>query len=152
MMLQKVYLRGLWISAILFIVLCAVQGWSGNWSVFYFVWPGSNSGIAFTRFVAGLASYHMKMGYGIGVVSILIVAFAFLSKSNLYVRIFAVLGLVLTAVAALGGYVYVHSSFQDRLSLGQMADSFIAALTAYFIMLIFLNRTPRFPWDRKEVA
>jgi hypothetical protein len=150
MMLQKVCLRGLLISAIVYLVLCAAQGWSGNWSVFYFVWPGSDTSAGFTRFVVDLTNYHLKMGFAIGAVSILIIIFAFLGKTNIYVRIFAILGLVVTVTAAVGGYLYVHSAFVDRLALGQMADAFIGALAAYFLMLLFLYKTPNFPWSRKR--
>ena len=149
-MLQKVCLRGLWISSIVFLVLGAVQGFTGNWSIFYIEWPGSNSSAGFIRFVVDLANYHMKMGFALGAISILIIIFAFLARTNIYVRIFAVLGLVVTVTAAVGGYLYVHSSTADRLSLGQMADAFIGVLAVYFIMLGFLYKPPVFPWSRKR--
>jgi hypothetical protein len=147
---EKTYMKLLWISTILVLVICALQGWSGGWSTFYLVWPGSEVSTSFQFFTAKLAMYHMKMGYAIGIISVLIVIFAFLSKSNLYIRIFSILGLVVTAVAALGGYLFVTTYFADRLALGQMADASIGAFALYFILLFLLNRTPRFLLSRKK--
>jgi hypothetical protein len=147
-MLKKVSRNALWISTILVLVLIAAQGWTGQWTVFYVVWPGSNAGNTMVMTTAHMATYHMKMGFAIGAISILIFIFAFLSKSSLYARILAIIALALIALAATGGYLYVRSGLQDRLSLGQMADSFLGAFAAYFLLLFFLNRTPRFPWSR----
>jgi hypothetical protein len=141
---------GLWISTIVILVLFTAQGWTGNWATFYLLWPGSNVSDMFLQVTANLAVYHMKMGYAIGAVSILIIIFDFLAKSNIYVKVFSILGLIITAVAALGGYLFVSSSFEDRLSLGQMADAFIGAFIAYFLMLFFMNKVPRFPWSRAK--
>lgn len=149
---KKTSMKLLWISTILVLVLIALQDWSGGWATFYLVWPGSEVSSAFQFFTAKLAIYHMKMGYAIGLVSVLIVIFAFLAKSNLYIRIFSILGLVVTAVAALGGYLYVTTYFKDRLALGQMADASIGAFALYFVSLFLMNRTPRFPWSRKNAA
>jgi hypothetical protein len=151
-MIQKVSRIGLWVSTIVILLLVAVQGWSGGWSAFYLIWPGSNVGATFLHIVAWLAAYHRKLGFAIGGISILIIIFAFLSKTNIYVRILTILGLAVTVSAALGGYLYVHSSLQDRLSLGQMADSFIAVFAVYFLQLFFMNKTPRFPWSRAKAG
>jgi hypothetical protein len=150
--IQKVSRLGLWVSIIVILLLVAVQGWSGGWCAFYLIWPGSNAGATFLHIVAWLTAYHRKLGFAIGGISVLIIVFAFLSKASIYVRVLAVLGLAVTVSAALGGYLYVHSSLQDRLSLGQMADSFIGVFAAYFLQLFFMNKTPRFPWTRARAG
>ena len=137
--LNKVFLKGLWIATILILVLDVAQGWSGGWSAFFLDWPGADVTNYFLMFTAKLALYHHKMGFAIGALSILIIIFAFLAKSNLYVRVFAVLGFVTTFLAALGGILYVESGLQDRLSLGQMSDAFIGAFAFYFLLLFLLN-------------
>lgn len=152
-MRQRVGKVGLWISTILILIVMAVQGWSGGWSAFYLVWPGYNPGNTFLLFVARLALYHMRMGFfTIGALSVLIIIFAFLARSSIYVRIFAIVGLLLVALAAYGGLRFVTSSLQDRLSLGQMADSFIGVFAAYFLQFFFMNKTPVFPWDHARAV
>lgn len=147
-LLQRICRWGLWISAILVLILTAVQGVSGNWTVFYLLWPGYNAGDTFLRIVVWLSFYHIKMGFALGAISILIIVFAFLSKSNWYVRIFSLLGLAVMFSAGMGGYLFVTTGFEDRLSLGQMADSSIAVFVAYFLMLLFMVKVPRWPWLR----
>ena len=151
--MQNISLKGLWISTIAILVIMSVQGLSGNWITFFFVWPGgpgSQVGIAFVSAMAGLAQYHAAMGFAIGAISILILILAFMYRATVYVRIFAVLGFLITASAVMGGILYVSTVFQDRWSLGQMADSFVGAYAAYLLQLFFMNRTPRFPWAKKE--
>ena len=145
-LLQRICRWGLWISIILVLILTTVQGVSGNWTVFYLLWPGYNAGDTFLRIVVWLSFFHIKTGFAIGAVSILIIVFAFLSKSNWYVRAFSVVGLAVMFSAAMGGYLFVTTAFEDRLSLGQMADSSIAVFAAYFLMLFFMNKVPRWPW------
>ena len=149
-MLQKICHTGLWISTIVILVLAAVQGWTGDWSVFFRAWPGSNVSQTFMMVVAKMVIYHKTMGFAIGGISVLVVIFAFLSKTNSYVRVFTILGFAVTFSAAMGGFLYVTSRFHDRLALGQMADSLIGVFAAYFLMLFFLNRIPRFPWSREK--
>jgi hypothetical protein len=145
-LLQRVCRRGLWIGTILALILIAAQLVSGNWTVFYLLWPGYSAGETFLRIVVWLSFYHMKTGFAIGAISILILFFAFLSKSNWYVRIFSVVGLAVTFSAAMGGFLFVTSALQDRLSLGQMADSSVGVFAAYFLMFFFMNKVPRWPW------
>jgi len=80
----------------------------------------------------------------VGGLSVVILFFAFFSKSNLLVRIFAVVGFGVVVVAVMGGFIYVTSGLQDRLSLGQMADALAGVFAAYFIQLIFMFKTPGF--------
>jgi hypothetical protein len=151
--LQRISLLGLWISTIAILMVMSVQGLSGNWITFFFVWPGgpqSQLGPEFTLAMAGLASYHSKMGYVMSGLAILILVLAFVRRSSVYVRVFAVLGFLITASAAMGGILYVSTAFQDRWSLGQMADSFVGAYAAYLLQLFFMNKTPRFPWMRSK--
>ena len=142
-MLQRVCLRSLWISTIIVLVLFTIQGWSGNWVTFFLAWPsgpGDQLSNTFLQFMSGLSVYHVKMGFAIGAISVLISIFAFLSKSSIYVRTLAVIGLAITTSAAMGGFLYVSSGFQDRWSLGQMADAFVGVLGAYFIQLYFMGK------------
>ncbi len=151
--LQNFTSKGLWISTLVIIALMIVQSFSGNWVTIFLIWPGGPGdqlGQAFTQAMAGLSAYHAKMGFAIGVISILILVLAFVHKSSVYVRIFAVLGFIITASAAMGGILYVNSGYQDRWSLGQMMDSFVGAYGAYFLQLFFMNRTPRFPWSKSS--
>jgi lysylphosphatidylglycerol synthetase-like protein (DUF2156 family) len=151
-MSQKATRIALWISTILVLLLIAAQGWSGQWTVFYVLWPGADIGNTFATVAGHLSTYHIRLGYAIGAISLLTLVFAFLSRSSLYARIFAVLAFALVVLAAAGGVQFVRSGFQDRLSLGQMADSFLAAFAANFLLLFFLNKTPKFPWSRQKAG
>lgn len=143
----------LWISTILIILIGGLQGLSGNWITFFLVWPGGpDFGQAFTQFLAALSAYHIGMGFVVGALSVLIIIFAFLAKSGLYVKILSFIGLIMTALAAAGGVLYVNSAFQDRMGLGQMADAFVGMIGIYLIQLFFMNRTPVFPWNRAKKA
>jgi hypothetical protein len=119
---------------------------------YFLILPGGSPAFsqAFILGLVKLALYHRIMGFAITALSILVLVFAFLKKSSIYVRVFAVLGFILTAVAALGGYLFFISQFQDRLALGQMADAFIGVEAAYFLQLFFMNRTPGFRFNSKS--
>jgi hypothetical protein len=141
---------GLWISTIIIVLLAALQGLSGHWAVFFNFWgggPALSSGVA--RFIVWLGSYHREAGFAVGGLSVVVLVFSFLTKSSIYVRALAVLGFALTVLTAEGGYKYVTSGFQDRWSLGQMADAFVGVFGVYFIQLFFMNKTPRFPWSKQ---
>ena len=142
--LQKFTSRALWVCTLAILAIMTVQGFSGNWITIFLVLPGgpTNLGEQFLMAMAGLARYHSVMGFAIGVLSIVIVVLAFLSRASIYVRILAVLGLLITFSAALGGYLFVTSGNSDRWPLGQMMDSFIGAFIAYFLQLFFMNGTP----------
>jgi hypothetical protein len=147
---NKLYTWSLWISTIIVILLIAVQGISGNWITFFLLWPGGKFSDAFLQAMMTLGSFHKAAGFIEGGISILILIFAFLSRSSIYTRIFAALGVAMMVLAAWGGVLYVTSSFQDRMALGQMADASVGALGVYLIQLFFMNRTPRFPWDHRH--
>jgi hypothetical protein len=138
----------LWVFTIAILALIAVQGLSGNWITYYMVLPGGPTlAPGLPVFLAELSVYHVRTGFAIGAISILVLVLAFLKKSNIYLRVFSVVGLLLTASAAMGGYLFVMSGFQDRWPLGQMTDSFVGAFAAYFIQLFFMNGIP---WARKD--
>ncbi|MDO8567830.1 MAG: hypothetical protein Q7R57_03850 [Dehalococcoidales bacterium] len=142
-MLRKFSLRGLWICTLLVLLIAAGQGLSGHWVLFYLLWPGgSGVGQAFMLAMVKLGIYHIAAGFTVGILSILILIFAFLAKSNFYVRILAVVSFIITFVAVLGGYWYVTSGFTDRWALGQMADAFVGVFAGYFIQLIFMLVKP----------
>jgi hypothetical protein len=143
--------RALWVSTILMVLVSAVQGISGNWITFFLIWSGGPAwGDAFTRAMGSLAAYHMFMGFALGALSILIILLAFYSKSSRWVKIISIIGLVMVALAASGGMLYVNSGLQDRVALGQMADALVGTVGIYLIQLFFMNRTPVFPWDRAK--
>ncbi len=150
--LQKFSSRGLWISTLAILVVMSVQAWSGNWITFFLILPGGSAGLSpqFLQAMSNLSIYHAVMGFVTGALAIIVLVFAFIHKSSIYVRIFAILGLVITASAAMGGILFQQSGYQDRWPLGQMADSFVGAYAAYFLQLFFMNRTPNFPWIVKS--
>jgi hypothetical protein len=149
--LQKVSSKSLWISTLAVLVLMSIQAWSGNWITFFLILPGGSGGLSdqFLKAMAGLSVYHAIMGFLIGIGSIIVLIFAFTSKSSIYVRIFAILGLIITASAAMGGVLFTQSGYQDRWPLGQMADSFVGAFAAYLLQLFFMNRTHNLPWAKQ---
>jgi len=130
-----------------------LQVLSGHWIIFFLIWPGGpDFGHAFTRAMLSLSNYHKAAGVTTGILSVLVLFFVFLARSSVYARIFAVLAFAMTVLAAVGGILYVRSGLVDRLSLGQMADASVGVLGAYFIQLFFMNKTPRFPWNRAKAG
>ena len=97
-----------------------------------------------------LGTYHRIGGWTTGGLSVVILYFAFFSRSTVYTRIIAMVGFIMTVLAALGGYLYVTSGFADRMSLGQMADAATGVTGVYLIQLFFMNKTPRFPWVKRS--
>jgi hypothetical protein len=146
--LQRIFSTALWVSTLAILVLLSVQALSGNWITYFLILPGAPANLSqsFIGALVKLAIYHKLMGFVIGGISILVLIFAFIRRSSIYVRIFAVLGLIITASAGIGGFLFVKSGFQDRWPLGQMSDSFVGAYAAYFLQLFFMNKTPGFPW------
>jgi predicted MFS family arabinose efflux permease len=142
----------LWVSTIVILVLVNLQGFSGNWVTFFLILPGGTSafGTGFIPVLVKLGYYHRYTGFAITLISILVLILAFLKKSTVYVRVFAVLGFVLTVVAAYGGYLFFTSRYEDRLALGQMADAFVGVDAAYFLQLFFMNRTPSFHFSPED--
>lgn len=150
--LQRIYSIALWVSTLAMLVLLSVQAFSGNWITYFLILPGgpANLSQSFIGTLVKLAIYHKITGFVTGGISILILIFAFIRRSSIYVRIFAVLGFIITVLAGIGGFLFVKSGFQDRWSLGQMADSFVGAYAAYFLQLFFMNKTPNFPWTSRN--
>jgi len=146
--LQRIFSTALWVSTLAILVLLSVQAFSGNWITYFFILPGAPANLTqnFINSMAQLAIYHRIAGFVIGGISVLVLIFAFIGRSSIYVRIFAVLGFIITVSAGIGGYLFVKSAYQDRWALGQMADSFVGVYAAYFLQLFFMNKTPRFPW------
>jgi hypothetical protein len=145
--LQRIFSMALWVSTLAILVLLTVQAFSGNWVTYFLVLPGgpANLSQSFINAMVQLSIYHKIAGFVIGGISILVLIFAFISRSSIYVRIFAVLGFIIAASAGVGGFLYFKSGFQDRWALGQMADSFVGVYAAYFLQLFFMNKTTRFP-------
>jgi hypothetical protein len=149
--MQPIFSKALWILTLIMLVILTLQGFSGNWITFFLILPGvpANLSQTFIGAVSRLAAYHVVAGFIAGLISILVLIFAFMHRSSIYVRIFAILGLIITASAGMGGFLFVKSGFQDRWPLGQMADSLIGAYAAYFLQLLFMNKTPKFSWATK---
>lgn len=150
--LQRNLSIALWVSTIVLLLLLSLQALSGNWVTFFLILPGGPTNISqsFIGALAKLAIYHKLMGFVMGGISILVLIFAFICRSSIYVRIFAVLGFIITISAGIGGFLFVKSGFQDRWALGQMADSFVGEYAAYFLQLFFMNKTPNFPWTSQN--
>ena len=145
--MKKINLWGLWIATILIVLISAIQALSGHWVTFFLLWPGGpDYGNTFIQAMLALGTYHRIGGWITGGLSVVILYFAFFSGSSIYTRISAVVGFIMTVLAAWGGYLYVTSSFGDRMSLGQMADAAVGVTGVYLIQLFFMNKTPRFPW------
>lgn len=141
--MQRNFSVTLWVLTGVMLGLITLQGLSGNWITYFLILPGGPSNLS-QVFIGGLvklAKYHMIMGFAMGGISVLVLIFAFLRKSTIYVRVFAVLGFVITVLAVIGGYLFFKSEFQDRWALGQMADAFVGAYAAYFVQLFFMSRT-----------
>jgi hypothetical protein len=151
---QLLFARVLWILTMVILAVTTVQAISGNWITYFAILPGGSANLsqAFLQAMAGLATYHRIVGFVMGGLSILTLVFAFLHKSGIYVRIFAILGLAAMASAAIGGYLFVQSGFQDRWSLGQMSDSFVGVYAAYFIQLYFMNKNHGFPFGKAKTS
>jgi hypothetical protein len=148
---QHISSRVLWISTLAILVVMSVQALSGNWITFLFILPGrpADLSLGFIQAMAKLSFYHQIAGFAIVCISVVILIFAFIHKTTLYVRIFSALGFVITVSAVIGGFVYVTSALEDRWSLGQMADSFVGAFAAYLLQLFFMNKTPGFLLKKK---
>jgi heme A synthase len=134
---QRNLSTALWASTGVILALLTLQGLSGNWITYFLVLPGGPAGLS-QVFIGGLVSlalYHRVTGFIIGFLSILVLILAFVRRWSNYVRLFAVLGFIITALAAMGGYLFVKSGFEDRWALGQMSDAFVGAYAAYFLQL-----------------
>ena len=139
-MSQKTYVTALWVSTIAILATSAFQALSGHWVSFFLFWPGFQSLDRYLGFLNTLASMHRAIGFATAGLSLVVLLFAVLSKPRMAVRLFAVLGLAMVALAAIGGYLYVTSVFKDRWSLGQMADAFVGVFGAYFLQVLFMAR------------
>jgi hypothetical protein len=149
---QRIFSMALWVSTLAILVFLTIQAFSGNWITYFLILPGAPANLtqSFTNAMAKLATYHVVAGFVTGGISILVLIFAFIRRSSIYVRIFAVLGFIITISAGIGGFLFVKSGFQDRWALGQMTDSFVGAYAAYFLQLFFMNKTPKFPWTSQN--
>jgi len=137
----------LWVLTSVILALMTLQSLSGNWITYFLILPGGPANLSqgLIHGLAALAVYHRVVGFVIALTSILLLIFAFIQRSSKYVRLFAVLGFVITSLAAIGGYLFVKSGFQDRWPLGQMTDSFVGAYAAYFLQLFFMGKTRILP-------
>ena len=132
----------LWALTGVILGLLTLQGISGNWITYFLILPGGPANLSqlLIGFLVKLALYHRIFGLVIGLLSILILVFAFLRRWSNYVRLFAVLGFMIAVLAATGGFLFVKSGLTDRWPLGQMSDAFVGCYAAYFLQFFFMCR------------
>ena len=119
-----------------------MQGWTGDFSNLFAAFPahvtGSVSGLFQGVFNAGaIVAYHAMEGLVLVALSIAILALCFTASKSRNIRISAILGFGSILSAAIGGTLFVLSSFQNNANSAQMGGSFIGAYAFYFLVLYF---------------
>ena len=132
--------RPLRLSIVATLILLSLQAWTGDFVNVFVTTSPTPVQQSFSGFLGAVSAagpflvWHMAEG-----VLILLSAVGVLGVSLRYdrrsVRIGALLGLITVLVAALGGYLYVLSGYNDGGSSMQMGGSFIGAYALYFITL-----------------
>lgn len=135
-------MRKIQVSAVVILVILTVQGWTGDFANLFAVFPTgvniSMSGFFQALFSAGvLVAYHAAEGLILLALSIVVLALSFSLRQSRNVRIFATLGTLSIISAALGGVLFVLSSFRDNGNSAQMGGSFIGAYAFYFLVLYY---------------
>jgi hypothetical protein len=134
-------LRGLRASIIAMIVVLTAQGWTGDFSNLFASFSEgltspSMAGLLRAIEDSGvLVLYHALEAVALLVISIIVVALCFRSAAPKWAKAFAILGLVATVSASLGGVLFVLSSFESNANSAQMGGSFIGAYAFYFLTL-----------------
>jgi hypothetical protein len=134
--------RKIRVSVIIVLIILTVQGWTGDFSNLFAVFPisvtASMNGLFQALFNAGaLVAFHALEGLVLVAFSIVILALSFTISKSKNVRIFAILGFGSVISAAIGGTLFVLSSFQNNANSAQMGGSFIGAYAFYFLILYF---------------
>jgi succinate dehydrogenase/fumarate reductase cytochrome b subunit len=146
----EVAARRLWMTVVAILVLLTVQGYTGGFIVLFAVFPSAiNSTISgFYQALtdAGLLTvYHASEGLVLVLISILIVVLALVYRSNIGVRVSAVIGMTAVISAAVGGILFVLSGFKNEGNSAQMAGSYIGAYASNFLVLYFLKEPAKTP-------
>jgi len=123
------------------ILLLTIQAWTGDF-VNVFVTTASNSGYSAVAFVQGFASqgpfliWHALEGIAVFAAAIVVFDIS-LRYHRRSVKVGAGLGLLLIAIAGIGGYFFVLSGFSNGSNSMQMGGAFIPCYAMYFITLYY---------------
>ena len=134
-------LRSLRIFTILVLVFLTVQGWTGDFSNLFAVFPSGTVSASIGGILAGvekagpLVTYHALEGALILALSIVVLSLSFSSHASSTLKVFAILGLGSVASALAGGVLFVLSDFQNNGNSAQMGGSFIGAYAFFFLVL-----------------
>lgn len=129
------------IALALMILLLSVQAWTGDF-VNVFVTTASTSGYSAASLFQGFVSqgpfllWHALEGIAVLVAAILVFDIS-LRYHRRSVKIGAGLGLLLVAIAGIGGYFFVLSGFSNGVNSMQMGGAFIPCYAMYFITLYY---------------
>jgi hypothetical protein len=140
-------LRGLRALIVTTLVLLTAQGWFGDTVNIFIAPPNGTARPAATvsDFLHAVGSlqppfflvWHTFEGLALVVLALAVAILSFFWSPSKGVRMCAVLGLLFTLLAALGGYLFVMSGFKDGASSAQMGGSFIGSYALYFLTLYY---------------
>jgi hypothetical protein len=140
--LDRTNWRNLRIIIVGTLIALTVQGWTGDATNLFSVFPSGSveqsvngifNGVVTTGF---FLVWHAFEGIAIFGLSLVVLAFSIKAKPK-SVRICAILGLVYVVVAGVGGLFFVLSGFTNNGNSAQMGGSFIGAYAFYFMELYY---------------
>ena len=135
--------RPLRLSAVATLILMSIQAWTGDFvNVFLTSAFGTSiNGSMGALFQAILGNGLFLLWHGmegflvlLAAIGVLVVSFRYHRRS---VKIAAVLGLVFTVIAGLGGLLFVISGFAAGGFSMQMGGAFLGAYAMYFLVLYY---------------
>lgn len=135
--------RNLRLSIVFILIILTIQGWTGDFTNLFAVFPTSKvapslTGIGQALNVGGvLPLYHAFEGFALILISIFILIFSFRSTTSRSLRICAIAGFAAIVSAAIGGTLFVLSDFANNANSAQMGGSFIGAYAFYFLALYY---------------
>lgn len=135
--------RNLKASIIAILVILTAQGWTGDFTNLFAVFPTgtvapSVSGILSALYGGGiLPLYHALEGLALILISISILILSFRSYTPRSFRVCVIVGFAAIVSAAVGGILFVLSDFANNANSAQMGGSFIGAYAFYFLALYF---------------
>jgi hypothetical protein len=133
--------RNLRLSIVIILVLLTIQGWTGDFTNLFAVFPvhvaSSLTGIIQVLYAGGiLPLYHAFEGFVLMLVSIFVLILSFRFATSRPLRVFAILGFASIISAGIGGIMFLLSDFNNAFS-AQMGGSFIGAYAFYFLALYY---------------
>ena len=141
--------RPLRLSIVATLLLLGVQGWTGD---FVNVFQTSTFSSSVNQSIGGFfqavlgngpaLTVHGMLGFLILISSIGVLAVS-LRYHRRSVKIGAALGLIVTIIAGLGGYLFVLSGFSAGGNSMQMGGSYVGAFALYFITLYYTTSRDR---------